>query len=48
VHRIGRTARAGRSGKSIIFLSENEESYVPFLKRKQVSINEHKIDISEE
>eukprot|EP00178_Gracilaria_changii_P004144 TRINITY_DN1640_c0_g1_i1.p1 TRINITY_DN1640_c0_g1~~TRINITY_DN1640_c0_g1_i1.p1 ORF type:complete len:601 (+),score=68.52 TRINITY_DN1640_c0_g1_i1:3762-5564(+) len=32
VHRVGRTARLGRDGKSIIFLAESEESYVDFLK----------------
>ncbi|CAN8073706.1 unnamed protein product [Agarophyton chilense] len=32
VHRVGRTARLGRDGKSIIFLADSEESYVDFLR----------------
>ncbi|TNV81361.1 hypothetical protein FGO68_gene16313 [Halteria grandinella] len=38
VHRIGRTARAGRSGKSLIYLQKNEESYAEFLIKKQVKM----------
>jgi ATP-dependent RNA helicase DDX55/SPB4 len=38
VHRIGRTARAGRSGKSLIYLMKNEESYADFLIKKQVKM----------
>ena len=36
VHRIGRTARAGRQGQSLILLNHNESSYVAFLKSKQI------------
>ena len=36
VHRIGRTARAGRQGQSLIFLTEAESAYIPFLKQKQI------------
>ncbi|KAI0566902.1 RNA helicase [Gracilaria domingensis] len=32
VHRVGRTARLGRDGRSMIFLAASEESYVDFLK----------------
>jgi superfamily II DNA/RNA helicase len=38
VHRIGRTARAGRSGKSLIYLMKNEDSYSSFLVKKQVKM----------
>ena len=31
VHRIGRTARAGRKGGALIFMSEEEQSYAEFL-----------------
>jgi ATP-dependent RNA helicase DDX55/SPB4 len=31
VHRIGRTARAGRKGGALIFMSEDEQSYAYFL-----------------
>lgn len=40
VHRIGRTARAGRQGQSILFLTEPEMSYINFLRGKKVLINE--------
>ena len=42
VHRIGRTARAGRQGESIIFLTEPELAYIDFLRGKKVTINEFK------
>ena len=34
IHRSGRTARAGKSGKSMIYLMSNEESYAQFLMKK--------------
>lgn len=39
VHRVGRSARAGRVGSSLIFLTEKEESYVDFLRMRKVPIN---------
>lgn len=42
VHRIGRTARAGRKGQSLILLTEPERSYINFLRGKKVEINEFK------
>ena len=41
VHRIGRTARAGRKGQSVIFLTESEYSYVTYLQAKKVDIQEY-------
>ena len=41
VHRIGRTARAGRSGKSLIYLMSHEDSYAEFLQKKQVKMILH-------
>nr|XP_022899752.1 probable ATP-dependent RNA helicase DDX55 homolog [Onthophagus taurus] len=35
VHRVGRTARQGNSGNSIIFLLESEEAYVAFIEKNQ-------------
>jgi superfamily II DNA/RNA helicase len=43
VHRIGRTARAGRSGKSLIYLMQHEDSYTQFLVKKQVKMQSFKI-----
>lgn len=35
VHRVGRTARQGQLGSSLIFLLESEEAYVDFICRNQ-------------
>jgi ATP-dependent RNA helicase DDX55/SPB4 len=40
VHRVGRSARAGRSGNSLVFLTRKEESYVDFLRLKKVPVKE--------
>jgi len=44
VHRIGRTARMGKRGQSIIFLSPGELDYVSVLRVKDVPIKEMKKD----
>ena len=44
VHRIGRTARAGRSGQSLLFLTESETSYVDFLKARKVDLELHETE----
>ena len=31
VHRVGRTARAGKRGKALVFLLPSEDTYVHFL-----------------
>ena len=36
VHRIGRTARAGRQGQSLLFLTDSESPYTSFLEGKSV------------
>lgn len=38
MHRVGRTARAGRSGRSLILLLPEEDSYVEFLALKKVPL----------
>ncbi len=40
IHRVGRSARAGRFGSSLIFLTEKEESFVDFLRIRKVPITE--------
>nr|GMD52975.1 DEAD-box ATP-dependent RNA helicase 18 [Ipomoea batatas] len=38
VHRVGRTARLGRQGHAIIFLSPKEEAYVDFLQIRRIPL----------
>mmetsp|Transcript_22121 Transcript_22121/g.27133 ORF Transcript_22121/g.27133 Transcript_22121/m.27133 type:complete len:770 (+) Transcript_22121:76-2385(+) len=45
IHRVGRSARAGKFGSSLIFLSPKEESFVDFLRMRKVPIED--IDESE-
>ncbi|KAJ3022257.1 ATP-dependent RNA helicase ddx55 [Thoreauomyces humboldtii] len=40
-HRCGRTARLGREGKAIVFLTEAEDTYVEFLRIRKVPMAEH-------
>lgn len=40
VHRVGRSARAGKTGKSLVFLTRKEEAYVDFLRLKKVPVQE--------
>ncbi|KAJ3289236.1 hypothetical protein HK104_007647 [Borealophlyctis nickersoniae] len=40
-HRCGRTARLGREGKAVVFLSEKEDTYVEFLKIRKVPMAQH-------
>jgi ATP-dependent RNA helicase DDX55/SPB4 len=39
VHRVGRSARAGRIGSSLVFLTEKEEAYVDLLSNRQVEVS---------
>lgn len=44
IHRIGRTARAGRKGKVIDFISkQDEEIYIKILKERKIKVYEKKI-----
>ena len=38
VHRVGRSARAGRKGASLVFLTEKEEAYVDLLANRKVPL----------
>jgi len=40
VHRVGRSARAGQVGNSLVFLTRKEESYVDFLRLRKVPLRE--------
>jgi len=40
IHRVGRSARAGRIGESLIFLTPKEESFIDFLRARKVPIAE--------
>lgn len=49
VHRVGRTARMGREGNSVVFLLPKEEAYVEFLRRRSVPLQERELseDVSD-
>lgn len=36
VHRVGRTARAGRSGSALLFLSPNEIEFIRAMEEKRI------------
>lgn len=40
VHRVGRSARAGRTGKSLVFLTRKEEAYIDLLRLRKVPLQE--------
>ncbi|OZJ05107.1 ATP-dependent RNA helicase has1 [Bifiguratus adelaidae] len=42
IHRVGRTARAGGRGKSLLFLLPNELGFLRYLKHAKVPLNEYK------
>ena len=39
VHRVGRSARAGRTGQSLLFLTRKEEAYVDLLRMRKVPLS---------
>ena len=40
VHRIGRTARAGQSGRALVLLLPHEDGYLPFLEKRGIQLEE--------
>ncbi|KAL0072181.1 ATP-dependent RNA helicase [Marasmius tenuissimus] len=45
IHRVGRTARAGKVGKSLLFLLESELGFLRYLKEAKVPLNEFSFPI---
>jgi ATP-dependent RNA helicase DDX18/HAS1 len=41
IHRVGRTARAGNAGKSLLFLLETELGFLRYLKQAKVQLQEY-------
>lgn len=41
IHRVGRTARAGKAGKSLLFLMESELGFLRYLADARVPLNEY-------
>lgn len=39
IHRVGRSARAGKTGNSLLMISRKEEAYIDFLELKHVAIS---------
>ena len=39
VHRVGRSARAGRTGQSLLFLTPKEEAYIDLLRMRKVPLS---------
>lgn len=47
IHRVGRTARAGHDGESILFLSPSEEKFITYMKNKDIKITKYPIEFNE-
>ena len=45
IHRVGRTARAGKVGKSLLFLLESELGFLRYLKQSKVPLNEYSFPV---
>ena len=45
IHRVGRTARAGEVGKSLLFLLESELGFLRYLKESKVPLNEYSFPV---
>lgn len=46
IHRIGRTARAGRVGNSLLFLSPEEVEFIPYLNRFGIQLQKYPMPAS--
>ncbi|OHS99057.1 DEAD/DEAH box helicase family protein [Tritrichomonas foetus] len=47
IHRVGRTARIGNTGNAILFLREDEDTYIDYMTNEKVEMNETEIEIPE-
>ncbi|XP_075155695.1 putative ATP-dependent RNA helicase CG8611 [Haematobia irritans] len=45
VHRVGRTARAGRNGRAVLFLTPSEVQFVRYLENKRIRISQGDMDV---
>ncbi|KAI0745252.1 P-loop containing nucleoside triphosphate hydrolase protein [Earliella scabrosa] len=43
IHRVGRTARAGKAGESLLFLLESELGFLRYLQEAKVPLNEYTV-----
>ncbi|RPD67784.1 DEAD-domain-containing protein [Lentinus tigrinus ALCF2SS1-7] len=43
IHRVGRTARAGKAGQSLLFLLESELGFLRYLQEAKVPLNEYSV-----
>ena len=46
IHRVGRTARAGKSGRALLFLLPQELGFLSFLKAAKVPLNEYEFPLN--
>eukprot|EP00835_Amoeboradix_gromovi_P001893 NODE_97_length_21155_cov_0.234850.p3 type:complete len:509 gc:universal NODE_97_length_21155_cov_0.234850:8815-10341(+) len=46
IHRVGRTARAGKSGKALMLLMPSEVGFLKYLKESKVNLNEYEFPAS--
>lgn len=46
IHRIGRTARAGRVGNSLLFIAPEEVEFIPYLKRFGIHLEKYPMPLS--
>lgn len=47
IHRVGRTARAGKKGQSLLFIEPSEKAYIPFTKKRGVPLEEFEMKADE-
>lgn len=48
IHRVGRTARLGREGNAVIYISPSEDAYIDFLRVRKCPVSEMNGEVSTE